>query len=355
MSTTTAATTAATSATMSTVSSASTGAAPHVAPAGGDAFRLSVAIPLYNEEDGLPELLRRVGAVLDALPGGPHEMVLVDDGSRDRTLAMLEEAAARDPRVVVVALSRNFGHQAALTAALDFVSGDATVLMDGDLQDTPETIPRFVERFREGYDVVYARRVRRKEGPLLRLAYHVFYRFAARMADTPLPVDAGDFGLLSRRVVEQLRRAPERHRYLRGLRSWVGFRQTGIEVERSARYAGESKYSARKLFKLAFDGVFAFSILPLRAAAVLGAVTVGVTALFALYALYAKFFHDQSPRGFTALILLISFLSGVHLVFLGVVGEYVGRIYEEVKRRPPYVVGKVVRGGDVPEPVRASR
>ena len=311
-------------------------------------LRLSVAIPLHNEEDVLPELLRRVGAVLDALPGGPHEMVLVDDGSTDRTLELLEAAAARDPRVVVVAFSRNFGHQAALTAALEFVTGDATVMMDGDLQDAPETIPRFVERFREGYDVVYARRVRRKEGVILRLAYYLFYRFAARMSDTPLPVDAGDFGLLSSRVVEQLRRTPERHRYLRGLRSWVGFRQTGIEVERLERFAGRSKYSPRKLFRLAFDGVFAFSIVPLRLAAVLGAATIALTLLFALYSLYAKLFHDRSPRGFTALVLLISFLSGVHLLFLGVIGEYVGRIYEEVKRRPPFVVGKVVRGGTAP-------
>ena len=322
----------------------------------GAGFRLSVAIPVYNEEDGLAELLRRVGAVLDAVPGGPHEMVIVDDGSRDRTLAMLEEAAARDPRLVVVALSRNFGHQAALTAAIDHVTGDATVLMDGDLQDAPEAIPLFLERFREGYDVVYARRVRRTEGPLLRLAYYVFYRFAARMADTPLPVDAGDFGLLSRRVVDQLRAAPERHRYLRGLRSWVGFRQTGVEVERDERFAGRSKYSARKLLRLAFDGIFAFSTLPLRAAAMLGAATVLLTSAFALYSLYAKIFLDRSPQGFTALILVVSFVSGVHLVFLGVIGEYVGRVYEEVKRRPPYVIGKVVRasapaaGAVVPPP-----
>ncbi|HET7459425.1 MAG TPA: hypothetical protein VFJ74_17365, partial [Gemmatimonadaceae bacterium] len=195
----------------------------------------------------------------------------------------------------------------------------------------------------EGYDVVYARRVRRKEGPMLRLAYYVFYRFAARMADTPLPVDAGDFGLLSRRVVDQLRAAPERHRYLRGLRSWVGFRQTGVEVERDERFAGRSKYSARKLLRLAFDGIFAFSTLPLRAAAMLGAATVLLTSAFALYSLYAKIFLDRSPQGFTALILVVSFVSGVHLVFLGVIGEYVGRVYEEVKRRPPYVIGKVVR------------
>lgn len=339
---------------MSTATAASSRAAGTASTAatttasGGDTdFRLSVAIPVYNEEDGLPELLRRVGAVLDGVPGGPHEMVLVDDGSRDRTLAMLVDAAARDPRLVVVALSRNFGHQAALTAAMDHVTGDATVLMDGDLQDAPEAIPQFLEHFHDGYDVVYARRVRRKEGPLLRFAYYVFYRFAARMADTPLPVDAGDFGLLSRRVVDQLRGAPERHRYLRGLRSWVGFRQIGVDVEREERFAGRSKYSASKLLRLALDGIFAFSTLPLRAAAMLGAMTVVLTSAFALYSLYAKFFLGRSPQGFTAIILIVSFLSGVHLIFLGVIGEYVGRIYEEVKRRPPYVVGKVVRGADL--------
>jgi dolichol-phosphate mannosyltransferase len=312
--------------------------------AGG--FRLSVAVPLHDEQAVLPELLLRVGAVLEALPGGPHELVLVDDGSRDRTLPMLEAAAVADPRLVVVSLSRNFGHQAALTAALDFVSGDATVLMDGDLQDAPEAIPLFVEHFHEGYDVVYAKRVRRKEGALLRLCYFLFYRFAARMSDTPLPVDAGDYGLLSRRVVDELRRAPERHRYLRGLRSWVGFRQLGIDVERSERFAGRSKYGARKLLALAFDGVLAFSILPLRMAAALGALTIALSALFTLYALYAKFFLDRSPAGFTALLIVISFLAGVQMLFLGVIGEYVGRVYEEVKRRPPYVLGKVVRGAE---------
>lgn len=309
-------------------------------------FRLSVAVPVYNEEEALPHLLARLSAVLDALPGGPHEIVLVDDGSRDRSPELMRAAALRDPRVVAVSLSRNFGHQAALSAALDHVRGDAVVVMDADLQDTPETIPLMVERFHAGYDVVYAQRVARKESALLRACYHGFYRLAAGLSTVELPLDAGDFGLMSRRVVELIRRMPERHRYLRGLRAWVGFRQVGIPVERAERSAGESKYGFRKLLGLAFDGIFAFSVLPLRAATVVGVATVALTALFAAYSLFARLFLSQSPRGFTALILAITFLSGVQLLFLGIIGEYLGRVYEEIKERPVYVVGDVVRAGD---------
>ena len=210
--------------------------------------RLSVAVPLHNEESVLPELLRRLGAVLDAVPGGPHEIVMVDDGSTDRTAELLTKAAAEDGRVVAVLLSRNFGHQAALTAALDHVTGDATVVMDGDLQDRPEAIPQFLALHAQGYDVVYAKRVLRKEPWWLRLCYYTFYRLLARLSDIQLPTDAGDFGLMSRRVVAELRRMPEHHRYLRGLRSWVGFRQIGIDVERAERHAGHSKYSMSRLF-----------------------------------------------------------------------------------------------------------
>lgn len=312
--------------------------------------RVSVAVPLYNEEDGITELLWRVGAVLDGLPGGPHEIVLVDDGSTDRTPALLEEAAARDERLVVVSLSRNFGHQAALSAALDYVTGDVTVLMDGDLQDPPELIPEFLARHTEGYDVVYARRTRRKEVWWLRASYFLFYRMMRWLSNVDVPVDAGDFGLLSRRVVDELRRAPERQRFLRGLRSWVGFRQIGIPVERPERSAGQSKYSLRRLLGLAFDGVFAFSIVPIRAAALFGAVAVGLSGVFALYALFAKLALHRSPQGFTSLILVLTFLSGVNLFFLGVVGEYVGRVYEEVKRRPLYVVSRVIGKSSGPMP-----
>jgi glycosyltransferase involved in cell wall biosynthesis len=303
-------------------------------------FRLSVAIPVHNEESVLPELLRRLRTVLDALPSGPHEMLFVDDGSRDRTFPMLEEAARQDPRIVALSLSRNFGHQPAITAALDHVSGDAVVVMDGDLQDIPEVISQFVEKFHEGYDVVYAKRVRRKEPWPLRFCYFLFYRLMASLSDIRLPLDSGDFGLMSRRVIDQLRRMPEHHRYLRGMRTWVGFRQVGVEVERAERHSGRSKYSLVRLLKLAFDGIFAFSIVPIRAAAILGAGVIAFSALYILYALYAKLVLHESPQGFTALIVAMTFLSGMVLLFLGIIGEYVGRIYEETKGRPQYIVGR---------------
>jgi glycosyltransferase involved in cell wall biosynthesis len=307
--------------------------------------RVSLALPVYNEEETLPELLRRTTAVLDALPGGPHEIVFVDDGSRDRTLDILDEAAARDDRIVVVVLSRNFGHQAAISAALDHVSGDVTVVMDADLQDPPEVVPEFLARYHEGYDVVYAKRANRTESRWLRFCYHAFYRLMARLSKIHLPLDAGDFALLSRRVVDELRGLPERHRYLRGLRAWVGFQQIGITVNRAERYRGSSKYSLTKLMGLAFDGIFSFSIVPLRAATLVGALGVILSSTFAVYQVFAKFFLSQQPRGFTATLLVITFLSGVNLFFLGVIGEYVGRVYEQVKARPVYVVGQIIRRG----------
>ncbi|PYT53469.1 MAG: glycosyltransferase [Acidobacteria bacterium] len=312
-------------------------------------FRLSVAIPIHNEESVLPELLTRLMGVLDKVQGGPHELLFVDDGSTDGTLALLEEAAQRDSRIMVLSLSRNFGHQAALTAALDHVTGDATVLMDGDLQDEPESIPRLLEKFFEGHDVVYAQRTRRKEAWPLRLSYYVFYRLMARLSDMKLPLDAGDFALMSRRVVEHLQRLQEHHRYLRGLRSWVGFRQIGVPIERSQRHSGRSKYSVFRLLKLASDGIFAFSIVPIRAAAILGAISIGLSGLFAVYTIFAKLFLNQTPKGFTALLLLITFLSGILLFFLGVIGEYVGRIYEESKGRPIYIIGRLIGGGNRPD------
>jgi polyisoprenyl-phosphate glycosyltransferase len=308
-------------------------------------IRLSVAIPIHNEESVLPELLRRLQCVLDTVAGGPHEIVFVDDGSTDQTFEILEEAARGDTRMVVISLSRNFGHQSAITAALDHATGEAVVVMDGDLQDVPEVIPQFVDQYQQGYDVVYARRVRRKEPWPLRLCYFVFYRMMAKLSDIRLPLDSGDFGLMSRRVINQMRRMPEHHRYLRGIRSWVGFRQVGISVERAERHSGRSKYSLMRLMKLAADGVFAFSIVPIRAAGLVGAFVVFLSMLYVAYAVYAKLFLQKSPQGFTALLVAVTFLSGIVLFFLGIIGEYVGRIYEETKGRPQYIVGRIVRRG----------
>ena len=302
--------------------------------------RVSLAIPVYNEEAVVSELIRRTTAVIDSLPGGPHEIVLVDDGSSDRTVEFLERAAHEDPRILVVELSRNFGHQIALAAALDHVTGDLTVLMDGDLQDPPEAVPTLVEWYQQGYDVVYVRRIDRKESSWLRACYYLFYRLLAALSALQLPLDAGDFGLMSRRVVDQIRTMPEHHRYLRGLRTWVGFRQIGIPIERAARHAGRTKYSPLKLLKLASDGIFAFSIVPLRAASILGAIAILLSMFFSIYSVYAKFWL-HSPQGFTAIILAMSFLSGVNLFFLGIIGEYVGRVYEEAKARPHYVISQI--------------
>lgn len=304
--------------------------------------RVSIAIPVHNEEEVLPELLRRLSAVLDQTAGGPHEVVFVDDGSRDRSLALLREAARHDPRVRAVALSRNFGHQAAVTAALDHCRGDVVVVMDADLQDPPEAIPPLLAAIADGHDVAYATRVRRKESLPLRLSYALAYRVIASLSRVDLPLDAGDFCAMSRRVVDHIRRAPEHNRYIRGLRSWVGFRQVAVPVERSSRFAGTSKYSVGALFRLAFDGIFAFSAVPLRVAAVAGLVAILLSALFATYAVYARLAVGQVPPGFTASIVLMTFLAGVQLTFLGIIGEYIGRIYEDVKARPLYVVDAVI-------------
>ncbi|HEV7242054.1 MAG TPA: glycosyltransferase family 2 protein [Thermoanaerobaculia bacterium] len=305
-------------------------------------LRISVAVPMYDEEENVAELLRRLSAVLLEIPSR-HEIVAVDDGSSDRTLEFLRNTSLNGVDLVIVSFSRNFGHQSAYSAALDHATGDVIILIDGDLQDPPELIPQLVAKHREGFDVVYARRGHRDAPWHLRVLYRLFYRLMETMSDTPMPLDSGDFSLISRRVADVIRGAPERHRYLRGLRAWAGFRQVGIEVPRPARAKGTSKYTASKLLALAFDGLFSFSRIPLRVAATLGVFTVAAAMLFGLYSLFAKFVLHQSPQGFTALILTIIFVSGVQLFFLGVIGEYVGRIYTEVKARPRYVVAEVIR------------
>ncbi|HVX88397.1 MAG TPA: glycosyltransferase family 2 protein [Gemmatimonadales bacterium] len=300
--------------------------------------RISVVIPVYEEEEILPELLRRVLAVLSERPGGPHELVLVDDGSKDSTWALIAEAAGRDPRVRGISLSRNFGHQTALTAALDASDGDVTIVMDGDLQDPPELIPALLAAWEAGNDVVYVQRAQRQEGPLLRLAYWAFYRLQAQLVSLAVPLDTGDFGLMSRRVVEEIRRTREAHRFLRGLRTWVGFRQTGIAAPRDSRAGGVSKYTFRRLVRLALDGVFAFSVVPLRAASAAGCLTLIGSVIFTAYAISVRLTTGRTPVGFTAIIALVVFLAGAQLLFLGIIGEYVGRVYEEVKHRPLYVI-----------------
>ncbi len=299
---------------------------------------LSVVIPVYNESETLPELRRRLAAVLDELTLDA-EVILVDDGSSDGSAEVVRSFARDDDRFKLVELSRNFGHQAAFYAGLCHAAGDAVVLMDGDLQDPPELIPDLLEDWREGHDVVYAVRRNRKEGRLKRAAYAAYYRLLEKIAYIPIPTDTGDFSLISRRVADLIRQMPERNKFLRGLRSWVGFRQKRHEYDRDPRYAGEPKYTFRKLFKLALDGLVAYSYVPLRLFYVAGAVVSAASFLLAAVYFFQRVFTDQYvPQGFTTLAILILFIGGVQLLALGLVGEYLGRIYDEVKRRPEYVV-----------------
>lgn len=305
--------------------------------------RLSVVVPIFDESETVEELHRRVGAVLDGLTGGPHQLVLVDDGSSDGSAALLDALAQRSDRLVVVHLSRNFGHQAAIAAGIDHASGDWIAVMDGDLQDPPEEIPRLLEKALEGFDVVYARRVNRKEGLILRFCYAASYRLIASLSDIRIPLDSGDFAVLSRRVASALRATGERHLFLRGLRAWVGFRQTGLDVERRERHFGRSKFGFLRLLGLLFDGLLGFSAAPLRAAAGVGCFAMLFTGGYLLYVLAERLLLGTSPRGFTALIAAIVFLAGVQLLFLGLIGEYLGRTFEQVKGRPLYLVESVIR------------
>lgn len=299
--------------------------------------RLSIVVPVHNEASNLPELFSRLTAVLTAADL-TYEIIIVNDGSTDESLALLREFHAEDPRLKVINLARNFGHQVAISAGLDHARGEGIVLMDADLQDPPEVIPDFIRKWDEGYQVVYGTRRKRKENVFKRSAYAVFYRLLRQVSDIDIPLDTGDFSLIDARVADVMRTMPERARFVRGLRSWVGFRQIGIEYPRSSRHSGEPKYTFSKLMKLALDGLLSFSILPLRLAVYLGLSIATLSFLGALYYLWGRLMSDLAIPGFATTIIVVLFLGGVQLVTLGIIGEYLGRVYEEVKARPLYVV-----------------
>ena len=307
---------------------------------------LSLVLPIFNEEAIIPELDRRLRAFLNDVGSGvgeAWEVIFVNDGSKDRSLALLKELAAAEPRYKVLSLSRNFGHQMAITAGLDRASGEAVVVMDADLQDPPEVVRQMVARWREGFDVVFGVRSRRHgETVFKKLTAAIFYRLLRGMlGDVSIPIDAGDFRLMSRPVVLTLRALRERHRFVRGLVWWVGFRQTAVSYERPARFAGETKWPLRRMLHFAVDGITSFSTVPLRMATWLG-VLAGVVALGGVgWALYSKFFGGV-VRGWTTIMILVGLGSSAQLLMTGILGEYVGRIYEEVKRRPLYVVDSEV-------------
>ena len=306
---------------------------------------LTAVAPIYNEHESVEELHRRLAAALEPL--GPYEIVLVDDGSTDGSWEAMQGLAAADDRLRLLRLSRNFGHQIALTAGLDAARGDAVVLIDGDLQDPPELIPELVARWREGYDVVYAVREQREgESRLRLLAISAFYRLFRRMAATDIPANTGDFRLLSRRAVDALARMPERARYLRGMTSWIGFRQTGVPYRRDARYAGTSKYPFGKLWRLASDGITSFSVAPIRLVTRIGAVMLVFCVGVLAWTLYVRFFTDNAPQGWTSLLAVVLLLGGMQMLGIGIVGQYIARIFEETKQRPLYFVSETVERGE---------
>lgn len=304
---------------------------------------VSLVIPIYNEEEVLPRLDERLEVLLTKIDA-TCEVVFVDDGSKDESLALLRTMVTREPRYRVVSFSRNFGHQRAITAGMDASRGKAVVVMDADLQDPPEVIVEMLAKWREGYDVVYGKRRSREGETFFKLiTARIFYRLFAAMIPIEVPLDTGDFRLMSRRVVITLRELRETHRFVRGLVSWIGFKQTAVEYDRAARVAGETKYPLRKMIAFAFDGILSFSILPLRLATYLGVLVGGASVLYAMTAIIAHSFFNATVAGWTTTVVLVSFLFSVQLLVTGVLGEYVGRIYEEVKARPLYVVGERIR------------
>jgi len=301
----------------------------------------SVVIPVYNEAEVLPALYRRLTNVMEGL-GKPYEIVFVNDGSVDDSPKVLAEFRAQDSRVRVVSLSRNFGHQIAITAGLDHSSGQAVVVMDADLQDPPEIIPQLIAQWKVGYDIVFTvRESRRRESVFKRTTAALFYRLLRRLTAPDIPLDAGDFRLMSRRAVEALKPIRERNRFVRGLVGWIGFRHTCVRFVRDARQAGETKYPLRKMIRFALNGLISFSFVPLQLATYLGFAVSLFSFLYIAYAIELKLFTDRAVQGWASIMVAMLFIGGVQLISLGIMGEYIGRIYDEVKQRPLYVIDEL--------------
>ena len=308
-----------------------------------DIKKISVVIPCYNEQEVLPELFRRMTEAAKSWEMD-WEVICVDDGSYDNTWNILSDQFAKDRRWSAISFSRNFGHQTAVSAGMFHATGDAVVVIDADLQDPPEEIVRFIKKWREGYDIVYAVRQHRKEGILKKISYWMFYRMLSKMIDFELPLDSGDFCIMDRKIVDILNSMPERSRFVRGLRAWSGFKQTGLVYERHARTAGEAKYDFKKLRRLALDGIVSFSTVPLALAAHFGlwisALSFLGIILLVLQFIFRDFFEALGvglKPGFSTIVSIL-FLGGVQLVFLGIIGQYLGRIYDEVKQRPRWII-----------------
>jgi glycosyltransferase involved in cell wall biosynthesis len=300
-------------------------------------MKYSVIIPVYNEEAIIPELHRRMKHTIDNI-GMEAEVIFVDDNSTDQTFSIIGSLHKTDQRFKIIRLARNFGHQVAITAGMEFAGGEAVILMDGDLQDPPELLPTLLAKWTEGYQVVYTIKKSRKENVLKRFAFASFYKLMHTFSSISIPMEAGNFSLMDRRVVDVIRSMPERNRYISGMRAWAGFRQTGVEFDREARFAGKPKMSIRKLIDLALDGLISFSNAPLRLAIYVGLAVAVISFIGGLYVIYEKLFTDKAIAGWASTIVAITFIGSMVLLTLGVIGEYIGRIYDEVKQRPIYIV-----------------
>ncbi|HEX7055656.1 MAG TPA: glycosyltransferase family 2 protein [Bacilli bacterium] len=302
------------------------------------ATRFSIVVPVYNEEECIRETYRRLTEVM-AQTGEEYEIVFVNDGSRDRSADIIRDLCATDSRLRLLEFSRNFGHSAAVTAGLQFASGQAVVIIDADLQDPPEMILPMIKKWREGYDVVYGKRIKRKGETLFKKATAaLFYRVLKSMTSVDIPVDTGDFRLMDRKVVDELNHLQEQSRFIRGLVSWVGFKQIAVEYERDKRFAGETKYPFKKMLKFALDGITSFSYKPLKLAAYLGFLLSAASFLYLLIVVYEKLFTAYAQPGWASIVAVNLLFNGITLILLGVMGEYIGRIYEETKRRPLFVI-----------------
>lgn len=301
-------------------------------------IRYSIVAPCYNEEGNIHELYRRINEVMERT-GEPWELVLINDGSRDRTPELMRELHQLDPRVHYIDFARNFGHQLAVTAGMDYAQGEAIILIDSDLQDPPELILEMIQKWKEGYKVVYAIRSERKGETWFKLfTAKLFYRLIYRITDVRIPLDTGDFRLMDRQVVDTMKRMRERHRFIRGMTSWVGFKQTGVYYVRQERFAGETNYPLRKMLKFASDAITGFSYLPLQLATYLGFIVAALSGLGMLAVIIARLFGTHAFFGQATTLVMVLFLGGIQLICLGIIGEYLGRIYDEVKARPLYVV-----------------
>lgn len=301
---------------------------------------VSVVIPCYNERDNIVPMYQRLTAALRDVTTS-YELIFVNNGSYDRSEPIFDQLAAADPRVSVVTLSRNFGAPGAYTCGLEYASGDCVICIDGDIQDPPELIPAFVEKWREGYDVVYGSRVKRKGSIIRRIGYKAFYRIFRRLSYIDIPVDAGDFALMDRRVVDVINAMPERDRFIRGLRAWAGFRQTGIPYVRQDRVAGRTSNSLFDLFRWASMGIVSFSYAPLELISLLAAIVVGLSAAAIVVYTALYFIFPSAPRGFQTLLVMILFLGSIQLLCLSIIGTYLGKIFEEIKGRPKYIIQHV--------------